>query len=200
MGNPYAQATWAAFLLDGIGTRAEPGQALIWAAKAADAGHSMAFAQLGWQYLNGLGVPQDMEQSRAWYLKGAENGDATSQYQLGWLYAHMDPTDYREAMKWYRSAAEQDPKAARDPEAIAKAQNNLGYMFEQGMGVQIDYHTAYGWYTQSAQSGYVRGVYHLGHLYADGLGVAQDLSMAHALMERASSLGDTDAAAWLATH
>ena len=44
--------------------------------------------------------------------------------------------DYREAVKWYRKAAEQGD---------ASAQNNLGVMYADGAGVLQDYVTAYAW-------------------------------------------------------
>ena len=199
LGDPYAQAAQAEFVLDGIATTADPATALIWARKAAAAGMTIAFAQLGWQYMNGLGVEQSADEAKAWYLRGAEEGDANCQYQLGWLYAHTQPTDYREALKWYQRAAAQDIKTNRDPNAIATAQNNIGYLFEKGQGVQPDYRAAYGWYTQAAHSGSVRGFYHLGHLYAEGLGVQQDPGRARELMQQAAAHGDSDAAAWLAS-
>jgi len=51
------------------------------------------------------------------------------------------PQDYREALKWYRLAAEQ---------GNAAAQNNLGTMYERGLGVPQDKVLAYALYNLSA--------------------------------------------------
>jgi TPR repeat protein len=200
LGDPYAEANLADFLFFGVGTPADPKQALNWALKAGTAGIAPAMSRLGWQYLNGLGTTADAEQARQWYRKGADKGDLTSQYQLAWIYEHVDPNDYQKAMRWYKEAATtHDTKGAQRPEE-AKAQNNIGYMLEQGLGVAVDYESAARWYAIAARSGYVRALYHLGNLYAEGLGVSRDLPLARTLMQRAAEKGDGDATEWLATH
>ena len=52
-------------------------------------------------------------------------GDAEAQFQLGKKYANGDGVeqDYAEALKWYMKSAEQ---------GNAKAQNNLGIMYDWG--------------------------------------------------------------------
>ena len=52
--------------------------------------------------------------------------------------------DYAEALKWYRKAAEQ---------GVAEAQNNLGLMYEKGMGVLQDMIAAHMWLTIAAANG-----------------------------------------------
>ena len=54
------------------------------------------------------------------------------------------PTDYTEAVKWYRMAADQ---------GLAVAQNNLGAMYELGRGVPKDEVAALRWYTKAADQG-----------------------------------------------
>jgi len=55
------------------------------------------------------------------------------------------PQDYKEAVKWYRKAAEQ---------GHAYAQSNLGGMYYNGEGVVRDYETAYAWFNIAAANGY----------------------------------------------
>jgi len=52
--------------------------------------------------------------------------------------------DYKEAVKWYRLAAEQ---------GYAEAQTNLGFMYERGQGVLQDNATAHMWYNIGAANG-----------------------------------------------
>ena len=47
-------------------------------------------------------------------------------------------------MKWFRKAAEQNH---------AKAQYNIGFMYEHGQGVPQNYHGAMNWYRKAADQG-----------------------------------------------
>jgi hypothetical protein len=55
------------------------------------------------------------------------------------------PQDYKEAVKWYRIAAEQE---------FAKAQYNLGVMYHQGQGVIQDYVSAHMWWNLASSEGH----------------------------------------------
>ena len=71
-----------------------------------------------------------------------------------------DRGDYKEAVKWYRLAAEQGD---------AKAQYYLGAMYGKGQGILQDYKEAAKWYRLSAEQGFAKGQYYLGvMLYGDG--------------------------------
>ena len=63
--------------------------------------------------------------------------------------------DYREAVGWYRKAAEQ---------GNAWAQNRLGLMYEKGRGVGKDYREAVGWYRKAAEQGHERAKKNLARL------------------------------------
>ena len=52
------------------------------------------------------------------------------------------PQDYREALKWYRKAADQ---------GNAAAQRNLAVMFGEGLGVPQDYAEALKWFRRAAE-------------------------------------------------
>ena len=54
------------------------------------------------------------------------------------------PQDYKEAVKWYRLAAEQG----------MLAQNNLGVMYEYGNGVLQDNTMAHMWYNIASANGH----------------------------------------------
>ena len=55
------------------------------------------------------------------------------------------PQDDKTAVKWWTLAAEQGD---------ADAQNNLGFMYNNGRGVPQDDKTAVKWYTLAAEQGY----------------------------------------------
>jgi len=72
--------------------------------------------------------------------------------------------NYREAMRWYRLAAGQ---------GYSKAQNNLGAMYEQGLGVAKNDITAAHWYRLAAEQGNSPAQHSLGVMYLQGRGVPQ---------------------------
>ena len=60
------------------------------------------------------------------------------------------------------------------------AQNNLGMMYRDGVGVARDYKEAMKWYRLAAEQNYATAQYNISSMYAEGLGVTQDF--AHAYM------------------
>ena len=88
--------------------------------------------------------------------------------------------DYTTALKEWTSLAEQGD---------AKAQFNLGIMYERGQGVLQDYKTAVKWYILSAEQGYAKAQYNLGVMYALGQGVIEDKVYAHMWVNLASLNG-----------
>lgn len=76
---------------------------------------------------------------------------------------------YAEAARWYRKAAEQ---------GHATAQCNLGYMYDDGLGVAKDYSEAARWYRKAAEQGDMYAQFNLGEKYYYGQGVSKDYSEA----------------------
>ena len=60
----------------------------------------------------------------------------------------------------------------------AEAQNNVGYMYEEGLGVPQNYLLAMNWYRQAADSGLAEAQHNMGMLYHHGYGVAENLGEA----------------------
>ncbi|HLZ67661.1 MAG TPA: tetratricopeptide repeat protein [Aliidongia sp.] len=58
------------------------------------------------------------------------------------------------------------------------AQNELGWVYETGHGVPVDYHEAMKWYRLSALSGAASDQNNLGRMYESGLGVARNYAEA----------------------
>ena len=83
------------------------------------------------------------------------------QYNLGAMYANgrgVMPND-KEAVEWYRLAAEQ---------GHAKAQYNLGYMYANGRGVIQDDKEAVKWYRLAAEQGNAEAQNYLVLMCANG--------------------------------
>jgi uncharacterized protein len=94
------------------------------------------------------------------------------------------PQDYREAARWYQSAAEQGQ---------LEAEYNLGVLYAEGQGVLQDYRLAARWYRLAAEQGERDAQLNLAALYATGKGVAQDYIAAYQWLELAARGGESDA-------
>ena len=115
--------------------------------KAAEQGHADAQASLG-------GPVPGRQRCRPGLHRSSQNGTErllnretpNGQTRLGWMYLDGKGVaqDYKEAVNWYRKAAEQ---------GNARAQNNLGLLYEKGRGVPQDYAEAMKWYRKAAEQG-----------------------------------------------
>ncbi len=117
----------------------------------------------------------------------AENGDAPSQYRLGRAFALGNlglATNYMEAVKWCRKAAEQDD---------AKAQFNLGFCYANGRGVTKDEAESVKWYRKAADQKYSEAQYMLGLCYDTGRGVGKDEVEAVKWFRKAAEQNDSQA-------
>src|SRR5579862_7590452 len=69
------------------------------------------------------------------------------------------------AAEWYQKAAHA---------GNISAQNNMGWLYEEGKGVERDYGKAADWYPMAAHAGDLSAQNVLGWLYEEGKGVEQD--------------------------
>ncbi|MYC82424.1 MAG: sel1 repeat family protein, partial [Acidobacteria bacterium] len=88
--------------------------------------------------------------------------------------------DDREAVAWYRRAAEQ---------GLAATQNNLGAMYGSGRGVPMDFVKAYAWLSLAADQGFTSavGVRKLLKLAMSSEKVAEAQKLAAELLNRIES-------------
>lgn len=106
--------------------------------------------------------------------------DGTAAYQRG---------DYAEAVRHYREAADQ---------GLPAAMLLIGYMHENGLGLDRDLGEALFWYRKSAEAGEGMAMFNIGVFYRDGRGVKADQKEAFRWFSRAAALGVPDAAYSLA--
>ena len=161
-GDPVAQFNLGFMLEEGNGTPRDYQSAARWYQLSADQGFSSAQYNLGKFYQEGLGVTRDPISAAQWYVLAARQGEKLAQFSLGFLYVN-DPTVTCESVIardcvamfgenpdpalgaiWYRLAAEQ---------GFSKAQNNLGILYEAGVGVTQDEAEAYAWFSLAADQG-----------------------------------------------
>ena len=81
-------------------------------------------------------------------------------------------------------------------DGMPEAQVNLGHMYNEGLGVDVDYDEALYWYTLASESNQPEAVFNIGLLYLDGNAVEQNATTAIDYFERAESL-DISAASYM---
>ena len=103
----------------------------------------------------------------------AENGDAHAQNEVGkalFLGQLGLAKNEKQAVKWFRKAAEQNH---------ADAQYNLGWRYADGRGVPKDEAEAVKWFRRAAEQDHSDAQAHLGRCYYNGIGVKKDLFEAY---------------------
>ena len=113
----------------------------------------------------------------------AEQGTARAQKELGERYEEGRGgvvQNYKEAVSWFRQAAEQD---------YAPAQAAIGYMLSQGRGVEQDDAEAVRWFRRAAEQGHARAQTNLGSMYVNGRGLRPDDAEAVRWFRRAAEQG-----------
>jgi TPR repeat protein len=75
----------------------------------------------------------------------------------------------------------------------AIAQSNLGFMYENGYGVEQSYEKAVEYYTMAAEQGHADAQRNLGVMYENGYGIEQSYEKAFEYYTMAAEQGDADA-------
>ena len=115
-------------------------------------------------------------------------GEVRAMLQLGYNYRDGVggvAKDEREAVAWFRRAADLDS---------AEAYDNLGYFYCQGRGVPMNLVIASGYFRAAAEKGWAWGQYDLGMDCFYGRGMERDYAQAVMWWERAAASGHQRAA------
>jgi TPR repeat protein len=91
------------------------------------------------------------------------------------------PQNYTEALSWFYKAAEH---------GNGEAQENIGYIFQNGTGVKTDYAQAMSWFNKAAVQGNGTAENQLGWMYQYGQGVEQDDAKALTWYSLSADLGN----------
>ena len=137
--------------------------AMQWASRAAAQGHAKGQVLLALIYFNGRGVLQDRGEAAKWFRKAADQGLPRAQYLLALLLkdGKNDPPDnLPHASHLLQSAAHN---------GYQEAQNELGVVYELGLGTKQSYTEAIRWYQQAAAQGEPYSLTNLGRLAENGL-------------------------------
>ncbi|KAA6182479.1 protein kinase [Thiohalocapsa marina] len=148
----------------------------FWYKKAAEKGDSAAQNGLGLMYDEGVGVPMNDAEAVKWYLKAAEQGHPIAQFNLAQMYEHGEgtPKSQADADHWYKQSLLSFKTLAA--EGNASAENMVGEMYLEGLGVNKDVGKALQWFRKAADKGSPEAQLNIGYIYDLGLvGVEDDL-------------------------
>ncbi len=122
-----------------------------------------------------------------WFQKAAAQGKVSSPGSISARSMNIGrgvKTDYKEALRLFRLAAEK-----KNP----TAELSIGSMSERGLGVPQDYKEAATWYRRASDHGNADAQYDLALMYAAGHGVPQDYKQAAAWYRKAADQGNVSA-------
>jgi TPR repeat protein/beta-lactamase regulating signal transducer with metallopeptidase domain len=181
--DPRAQFVLGCMYKWGLGVVEDLTQSVVWFRKAADQGDPYAQLLMGDHYSMGRGVEQDCKQALAWYHKATEQAikqDDTwillncirrlSSIQM--LSKDWDKTpDIDPSQMEYQTAIEEIQKVVEGirrsaDQENAEAQYHLGYMYDEGVGVEAGDEQAVTWYSKAAEQGHAVAQSRLGDIYA----------------------------------
>ncbi|TDR30729.1 tetratricopeptide repeat protein [Hydromonas duriensis] len=128
---------------------------------------------------------EDYSAALPYYEQLANEGYAKAENSLGFYYqfgVSGKGIDYPKAMSLYKSAANK---------GVSDAMVGYGGFFLRGDGVKKNYKTALFWFEKAAKLNDPNGLYSLGVMYQNGLGVAKkDMKKARFFWKQAADLGD----------
>ena len=116
---------------EGHGNERNFQKAAQWFRYSAEMGYASAQRNMGDCFLKGEGVPQNDKLAFQWYLKACEKENAKAQLAVAECYASRrgipedmdEETSMKEALKWYKKAADQGVEAAKKYLAEVQAQS-----------------------------------------------------------------------------
>lgn len=120
-------------------------------------------------------------------IPAAERGSADSQVLLAVAYLGGDGglrRDPAKAAHWFEHAAIQGNPYAEE---------RLGDLYEQGLGVPPNPKLAFDWRLKAANRGSVGAQLKVGRMYQEGAGVGKDIEQARSWFHRAATEGNTEA-------
>ncbi len=140
---------------------------------------------------------QELEQQRQQQARQQQELERQRQQQEPHRYTQQELSEiYNKGVKYYNAkqyglAAEQYRIAAE--QGYAKAQCELGYLYDNGWGVPQDWTEAVKWYRLSANQGNKYAQDNLGLMYENGRGVTQDYAEAMRWYRKAADQGHANA-------
>jgi TPR repeat protein len=166
---------------DSYGLTPDPAASLKWLQQAS-AKDSDALVEIGWAYFYGRGLPQNTQLAVDSFIRAVDKGNTSGAFAIAYACIHAPATkpDYRCAVQWDQAVADRNGQAA----------NELGWLYEFGRGVPVDFAQALKWYTRAIALGDTDAYDNIGNLYYYGRGVSRDYKQARTWFERGTAYAD----------
>jgi len=159
---------------------------------AAKIGYSLALANLGICYMKGIYVSQDFIAARQLFRESAEHNDPDGIFYTA--YFLLKESSLNSSDENYYQAASLLRKVLLINENHSDALYYMGYLHENGLGVDQDSKTAFNTlYLKAANLGDSDAAYILGVLHEEGLDVESNLQLASEFYKRSAVQGHADA-------
>lgn len=164
----------------GRGVEVDPAKSFISYLRAAEEGHAEAMTHVGFYYFNGVPGFEDVDEQEAeyWFKKAYEKGDVEALRMLGLI--HYQQGDEAKSFAEFLKAAE---------EGCPGAMCDVGFSYDQGLGVEEDKQEALKWYLKAIDNGYVWANSFLAAFYEEGVHVEKDEAKAFACWEKTLETG-----------
>ena len=185
--HPLAQEYIGYLYLTGNGVDKDEKQAFEWFKKSVDNDNKDAYFSLAECYYFGIGTRKDDVLAEKYYKLPADLGDNDALYRLAncFFYGQGDASDYQQALKIYRN------NFADDADAIY----NMGYMYYNGLGTEVNKKKAFDLFKLAATKGNSKAYNDLANMYFLGEEVEQNYPTAFKYYAMAAKLGE-DAASY----
>lgn len=179
-----SQIVVAKMLRDGICVEQNDTEMVKWFEQAAIQGDNTSQTYIGELYFWGIKVPKDYEKSRYWIRKAALSGYTKAYFRYAYLCCDGlgGEVDYDSALKYYRLLSDN-----------SGAINNLGYMYEYGLGVDKDIVRAFELYKEAAEMGDAHSMRVLAGKYYSGEGCEKDITTAITWYKKSLENGNMEA-------
>jgi TPR repeat protein len=164
LNDPKCQCTLGFCYEMGYGVKKDLSQAIYWYMEAANLGDEVAQCNLAYCYYQGIGTDVSIDDALYWFEESAKRGYARAIFQLGEYYCFVERNDEL-AYHYYVEAAHK---------GYANAYYSIGFCYEQGIYVEIDYEEAAKWYLKAAKLDIPQAQLQLGYLYEAGEGVEKN--------------------------
>ncbi|QDU33699.1 Putative beta-lactamase HcpC precursor [Poriferisphaera corsica] len=151
---------------------------------AADTGDVMAMSRVGRISWSKTYRHYNIARSVRYFKMAAERGDMKSAFAVGIVYdLYLKPAQYEKARQWYEIAAK-----GGSHEAL----NQLGRIYQHGLGVEKDLQQALGIYQMAMKKGVPIAMVNVGWFYENGVVVEKDVRRAMTLYKKAAHTGSAD--------
>lgn len=153
--------------------------------KGAELGNANAMLNIGRKYFEGRGVEPNAEKAEQYFRDAINAGSLKAKVNLAMFYLTEIPgssisVDFEQAVSLITEASD---------EGLSDATNMLAGIYMAGIVAPQDLKKSKLLFTKTARDNHPDGVFGLGHLYANGLGVKTDLKRGYILMATAQQLG-----------